>query len=689
MEKINIRKKMLFAALPLLLVIGAISVATVNIIAKNNREIAKYEAEVKAKDISRIIESYVHDLNVWGALLDEYGEDVIEEDFDELAENIYGSSSNIRCVQMAPGGVVTYLHPYEGNEEALGHDLFADPARVEEATLARETGEIILSGPLTLKQGGKGLISRKPIYSSVSDEPDHFWGFVMIVLDLDMINEQFGLEKYAYEGYDYRLYREYGDETLIAIESTDNEFTDAVEVDVAVPTNITWKLSVQPKGGWVSKGSWIIIFLSDILVFVLGMTYIFFYYKKKYNAEKDKAQQKALAAALTSAEEANHAKSEFLSRMSHDIRTPINGIVGMTGIALRNTTNPERVEDCLHKIDDSSRHLCSLINDVLDMSKIESDKVSVNEAPFDFISVVEKCSSIIQGQLIDKNIDFITDFEEIKHSALIGDALHLERIIINILGNSVKFTNEGGKIIFRIEELADNEDNVLFRMHFSDTGVGMSKEFLPKVFDVFTQDISQSRTNYQGTGLGMSITKQFVEMLNGKIDVKSEQNVGTEFTVEIPFVINHNVEESGMPAQSELTLAGYNILLVEDNELNAEIATEILKDAGADITVAQNGKIAVDICAGTEESYFNLILMDIMMPEMDGLTATKAIRSMNRTDMQTIPIIAMTANAFAEDKKAAMEAGMNGYVTKPIDMAMLIEEIHHSSYTNSNVIDGF
>jgi CheY-like chemotaxis protein len=173
----------------------------------------------------------------------------------------------------------------------------------------------------------------------------------------------------------------------------------------------------------------------------------------------------------------------------------------------------------------------------------------------------------------------------------------------------------------------------------------------------------------------MSITKQFVEMLSGKIYVKSEKNVGTEFTVELPFVINHDVEESGVQTQSEFTLEGYNILLVEDNELNAEIATEILNDAGADVTVAQNGKIAVDICAKTEESYFDLILMDIMMPEMDGLTATRAIRSMKRADMQTIPVIAMTANAFAEDRKAAMEAGMNGYVAKPIDIAMLIEEI--------------
>jgi signal transduction histidine kinase/BarA-like signal transduction histidine kinase len=675
MKNLSIKKKMLLAVLPLVFVIGMLSMVIANIIAEDNREKVKYEAEAKAKDISRIIENYVQDLNVWDALLDEYGESVVEEDFDELAEKIYGSSSNIRCVQMAPGGVVTYLHPYEGNEEALGHDLFADPARVEEATLARETGEIILSGPLTLKQGGKGLISRKPIYSSVSDEPDHFWGFVMIVLDLDMINEQFGLDKYAYEGYDYRLYREFDGETLIATESTDKQMTDAVEVDVSVPTDIVWKLRVQAKGGWVSKGWRITIFLSDILIFILGMTYIFFYFQKRYNAQKDKERQIVLAKALTAAEEANRAKSDFLSRMSHDIRTPINGIVGMTSIALRNTTNPERVEDCLHKIEESSQHLCSLIDDVLDMNRIESGKVNTNKAPFDMVSTAEKCSSIIRGQLMDKKIDFLTDFDKINHSKLIGDAPHLERIIINILGNSVKFTKEGGTISFCIEELNDDEENALFRMQFRDTGVGMSKEFLPKVFDAFAQDISKSRTNYQGTGLGMSITKQFVEMLGGTIDVQSKKNVGTEFTVEIPFAVNHDVEESGVQTQSEFTLAGRKILLVEDNEINAEIAEEILENAGAEVTVAQNGKIAVDICAESEASYFDLILMDIMMPEMDGLAATRAIRSMERTDMQTILVIAMTANAFAQDRKLAMEAGMNGYVTKPIDEAALLREI--------------
>jgi CheY-like chemotaxis protein len=225
----------------------------------------------------------------------------------------------------------------------------------------------------------------------------------------------------------------------------------------------------------------------------------------------------------------------------------------------------------------------------------------------------------------------------------------------------------------------DDGETAWFRMQFQDTGIGMSEEFLPKVFDAFAQDINKSRTNYQGTGLGMSITKQFVEMLNGTIDVKSKKDVGTEFTVELPFAIDQDVEEPSAQGPNRLTLAGYKILLVEDNEINAEIAAEILENAGAAVTVAQNGRIAVDICAKSEEGCFDLILMDIMMPDMDGLAATRAIRSMERTDMQTIPIIAITANAFVEDRKSAMEAGMNGYLTKPIDEEALLRAIREVS----------
>jgi signal transduction histidine kinase/ActR/RegA family two-component response regulator len=672
-KKINIGNKMILNGLIVLAVLVICVLAAYRIVADNNKKTNKLEAEIKAKEISQLIDSCVDDLNIWGTLLDEFGEDVVIENFESLAKGIYNESiENIRSVQLAPNGVVTYMYPYEGNEEAMGHDLFADPERVVEATLARETGDIILSGPLTLKQGGNAVISRKPIYSTVSDEDDNFWGFVIIVMDLDKLGTQFGLETYEYEGYDYYLYRESDSGDLVATSSVEDKLTDAVEVDVIVPTDIIWKLQIQPKKGWVSGTESVIIVITTILVYLLAMCFMYFYYRKMLDAYKEQERQVELKEALNSAEVASRAKSEFLRRMSHDIRTPINGIMGMTNIALRNINDPARTEDCLHKIEDSSQHLYLLINDVLDMSRIESGKIDVSQQPFDMVEISEKCSSIIRGQLIGKNVEFFTDFSGVKHAKLVGTAVNLERVIINILGNSVKFTNEGGSISFTVAELDNSEsEKATFRFTFADTGIGMSEEFLPTIFEEFSQDIDQSRTNYKGTGLGMAITKKYVDIMGGTIKVESKLNVGTIFEVEIPFIKDNATEKGSAEQPAEFTLSGRKLLLVEDNELNAEIAAEILRAEGAEVTIAENGKIGAEVYEKSENSYFDLILMDIMMPEMDGLTATKVIRDMDRADAKTIPIVAMTANAFEEDKKEALSAGMNGYVTKPIDISEL------------------
>jgi signal transduction histidine kinase/CheY-like chemotaxis protein len=631
------------------------------------------EAEVKSSDISGIVESYVEDLNIWGTLLDEYGKEIIDN-FDNLAEGFYGDSSVISCVQMAPGGVVTYMHPYEGNEGAYGHDLFADPERAEEAMIARKTGNIIISGPLTLKQGGRGLISRIPIYSDVSEEPDHFWGFVMFLLDIDELNKQLPLEQYDIEYYDYRLWRPDGDEKLVVAESTTAELDNAVVVDVYLPTNVVWKLAVQPKNGWLNKGYLALLCLMGLFVFIMSLIFAQKANQKKEKIEKERIYRQELANALEEAKKANQAKRDFLAKMSHDIRTPINGVVGMTHIALKNIKDTERVEDCLNKIDTSSQHLLFLINDVLDISRIEMGKEVKNYEPFDMMSVLEKCKDIIQGQLTGKEIDFITDFTGVKHHRLIGDAIHLERIFINILGNSVKFTKEG-KVKFSATESLCDDKLVTFRFVFEDTGIGISEEFLPRLFNEFSQDIDCGRTDYQGTGLGMAITKSYADMLDGKIDVESKLNVGTKFVVEIPVDINYEENAESTGVQDEALLSGRRILLVEDNKLNAEIAAEILKSAGAEITFAENGKIAVDIFKKSDVMYFDLILMDIMMPEMNGHEATKAIRKSEREDAKTIPIVAMTANAFEEDKQAALESGMNAHVAKPVDINVLLKVI--------------
>jgi signal transduction histidine kinase/CheY-like chemotaxis protein len=458
---------------------------------------------------------------------------------------------------------------------------------------------------------------------------------------------------------------------MIADESTSEDFTNAVEVELTLPTDITWKLAVQPKNGWLDRGYFATLCLTGLIVFLLAMTYVEMAYRKKRAAAKELERQEELEAA----ERANLAKREFLSKMSHDIRTPINGVIGMTHIALKDPNDSQRVGDCLHKIDTSSQYLLSLVNNVLDISRIEAGKEVVNHAPFSMLSVLEKCKTVIQGQLEGRQIDFVTDFTGMQHTRLVGDALHLEQIFINILGNSVKFTDAGDTISFRVTEDAWDGNTVSFRFVLEDTGIGMSEEFLPKLFNEFSQDVSQSRTTYKGTGLGMAIVKQYVEMLDGQITVESTLNVGTKFVIVMP--ISVDLAQSAQEGQEQTfpDLTGRKILLVEDNALNAEIAEEMLQDEGAEVTSAGNGKVAVEMFEKSEAGQFDLILMDVMMPEMNGLEATRAIRSLDRADAKEIPIIAMTANAFEEDKRSALEAGMNAHVTKPIDVTVLMQTL--------------
>jgi signal transduction histidine kinase/CheY-like chemotaxis protein len=650
---------------------------TSHILMVNNKKTATLEAEVKAVEITRVVEGYVENLNVWGTLLDEYGEDIIIKDFGALAEGFYGDSHIITCVQMSPGGLVTYIYPLEGNEEYLGMDLFTDPERKDGSKLARETGKVMLVGPTERGQGKWVLVARKPIYSSISDEPDNFWGFVSFRLDLDVLSSDLGLAVYDRNGYDYRLTRVDGDTPILITESTDKELTDPVSVSIDMPTNVVWQLQVQPQGSWVGAPVLAVLWLIGLVIFLVGVVWADASCRKKEAIATKLAQQQALSDALESAEKANHAKSDFLSKMSHDIRTPINGIIGMTIIAQRNLDNPDRVDDCLNKISNSSQHLFSLLNDVLDMSQIESGKVSENCAPFNMNGVLADCSAIVQGHIVDKHLEFIADFSSIHHPHLIGDALHIKRIILNILGNSVKFTEPGDKITLHVSELTLGPDKGLFRFIFLDTGIGIRKEFLPHLFDQFTQDVDQSRTNYTGSGLGLAITKQYVEMLHGTISVDSQVNVGTRFVVELPITIDHDPpeDEDDEPLLCDDVLLDRNVLLVEDNDLNAEVATEILEDEGAEVTLAINGKMGLDYFAESAPYYYDVILMDIMMPEMDGLTAARRIRALDRPDAQTVPIVAMTANAFEEDRRAALAAGMNAHVAKPVDVTALLETL--------------
>lgn len=397
--------------------------------------------------------------------------------------------------------------------------------------------------------------------------------------------------------------------------------------------------------------------------------------------EQKEGSNRKLREAAEEARSANRAKSEFLSHMSHDIRTPINGIMGMTEIALKNVSDAARVEDCLGKISNSSQHLLSLINDVLDMSRIESGKVTVNSVPMNIITTIDECASIIDGQLQGRDVELIREFGEFAHPHLIGDELHLRQVLINILGNSVKFTLDGGKIYFRVKETDSADGRAHFHFEIEDTGIGMKQEFLQHIWEPFAQEDGGNRTNYKGTGLGMAITKQFVDMMGGTITVESLLHEGSKFEIELSFDIDqHVVAAAETPEETEFHLKGMRVMLVEDNELNAEIAQFVLEDVGISVTCVENGQLALELFQNQAVGSFDLILMDIMMPVMNGLDATRAIRALERPDAKTIPIVAMTANAYEDDIRHAREAGMNGHMAKPIDTGLLYRTLSELYY---------
>lgn len=388
----------------------------------------------------------------------------------------------------------------------------------------------------------------------------------------------------------------------------------------------------------------------------------------------EKEIQEALQEAKEQAEAASNAKSDFLSRMSHDIRTPINGVIGMTEIAKKYKDDTARVTDCLDKIDMTSHHLLSLLNDVLDMSRIESGKTVITKAPMNIRDFADNCCEIIEGQLEDRALEVEKDYSGLTTADVLGDELHLRQAVLNVLGNAIKFTPDGGKILFRIEEVSVDDKIGKYRFIIKDNGRGMSREFLQIIWDPFAQEDTKVHTHYKGSGLGMPICKELVEMMGGNVEVYSELGVGSEFIITLSFAIDttcKNNEKRDIGA----SIRGSHILLVEDNEINIEIAKEILESEGAIVDVAENGKLALDKFTESPAGNYDVILMDIMMPVMNGLEAAKAIRACTHADAEIIPIIAMTANAFDEDIRKSREAGMNAHLSKPIQIQLMLKTI--------------
>ena len=420
-----------------------------------------------------------------------------------------------------------------------------------------------------------------------------------------------------------------------------------------------------------------ILILALVQVFRWNSAKDFFMQQEHSEQEYRKSlEQKnvALQLAVQRETKANLAKREFLFNMSHDIRTPMNAIIGFTALAQTHIDDRGQVEDYLKKISVSSQHLLSLINDVLDMSRIESGKVTLEAKPVHLPELVHELRDIVQAVVSEKDLSLTLDTVGVENEDVIADPLRLEQILINVLANAVKFTPDGGQIsLWIVQKDTAPAGYADFEFHIKDNGIGMSEEFQKHIFEQFARERTSTVSKIQGTGLGMAITKSLVDMMGGRITVKSEQGKGSEFTISLRFPIGEAKTEQTPPAAKASASAGKKLLVVEDNELNLEIASTLLKEAGFAVDTAENGKIAVEKVEAASADRYDLILMDIQMPEMDGYEATRRIRALPDTKKAALPIVAMTANAFEDDRKNALRAGMNGHIAKPLDIQKLFQ----------------
>ena len=399
---------------------------------------------------------------------------------------------------------------------------------------------------------------------------------------------------------------------------------------------------------------------------------------QKQEQEKDEKYKSELLIAAKKAEAANEAKTEFLQRMSHDIRTPINGICGLVNMADHCADDTEKQTEYRTKVKEASNLLLELVNEILDMSKLESGEVVLEEIPFNLSSIFREVFIVIEQMAAEQNIRIMWEKKEITHRDLIGSPGYVKRVMMNILSNAVKYNRENGQIYISCMEIP-SEQPEMTTMEFvcRDTGIGMTEEFQKCVFEPFAQEHTGSRAKFTGTGLGLSISRKLVEKMGGTITFESKKGVGTTFVIRVPFKIDPDADKREEQKDvSEKSIKGLHILLAEDNELNMEIAEFVLQNEGADVTKAWDGQEAVELFRNSEPGEFDVILMDIMMPVMNGYEATKIIRSLDREDAKEVPIIAMTANAFTEDRIRAKEAGMDEHVAKPVDVELLIKVIH-------------
>ncbi len=662
----------------LIVIIGMILTA---LMVESKRETTEYNAKVQAELNERIYAGYlIGDIERGIAITDTIEQAVVSGNgrlgnFDVIAANLM--EDYIYCIKIAPKGVVTDIYPKQEEDNCFADLLRGDDEKNRSSRYAMMHDEVVTQGPIELENGGYGIAVRNPIFLEQEGQRE-FWGFAIAVIKIPEVFSH-TLDALSELGYAYRLAKTASPRipTYVEVYRSSAELPEDAVSHTFVVGDATWILQAAPVAGWYDKQEMALTALLEMSFYILLALLIYFV----LNRRDYKAEQKL----RVEAERANDAKSSFLMRMSHDIRTPLNGILGMIEMAEQNPHDLHKQKDCRDKAKESALILLEIINEVLDMSKLESGKVVLEHAPFDLFELAKSVYSITSRQASRRGIEIIQENCHVSNRRLIGSPVHYRRILTNIVSNAIKYNKENGKIYITCRDFADGENRVKLQFQCRDTGLGMTENFVKHIFDPFTQEGASARSEYGGTGLGMSIVKTLTDKMGGTVTVESQKDVGTIVDVIIPFEIDRSKAQlsKGKARKEEPIVAGKRVLVVEDNELNMEIVKFILEEQGVLVQEATNGQEAVKAFAQSGEFEIDAILMDIMMPIMDGHQAAGIIRGMNRKDARKVPIIAMTANAFAEDRLAAKEAGMDDHIAKPLDAKLLIRTLAKYMYQDN------
>lgn len=614
---------------------------------------AEYTVNSTIDRVEIKLESYIQKVDFLKKTI-ESGIELDDAYFQSIASRLYGDDPAVKTIELAPNGIIQNVYPFKENQKAIGMDMLAEHERKEAATLAKDTRKYTLEGPYDLKQGGKGALLYDPIY--VNEE---FWGFSILVIDWDAFLDEIHLSDLKKASYDFVIWKKDRStkEKIVIAQSSKNIDSNTLLIKCKLPNN-KWNFEIVPKQGWINTYVIRSLVIASVLIDFL-VTAAIAQFEIRHRKDLEYASQIEWQA--KKAQEASAAKSRFLFSMSHDIRTPMNAIMGYTELMEKNIGNAEKEKDYLSKIHSSSKFLLDLINSILEMARIESGKETLNIKACNIFDVLDSLNSVFEKLAHEKGLEYQCT-TKIQHPYIYCDPIKLEEILLNIVGNSIKYTDEG-MVLIQIEEGESGH----FQCMIQDTGIGMSEAYLPHAFEDFSREKSGTQTSVKGTGLGLAIVKSLVELMNGTIEISSQVNQGTTTRMKFHFEIAKESELEKNQETNIIDLKGKHILLAEDNDLNAEIAMTLLFDYGLIVDHVSDGIACVK---QVKEKEYDVVLMDIQMPNMDGYQATQKIR-----EFSDIPIVAMTANAFEEDKQKALSIGMNGHIAKPIDMDKVISTL--------------